>query len=273
MKIDGWKYYNHAMIPTTAPHEEVDLRPIEEGNIWKNGDGYPILARWTSDFDCDRETNWWYTIQDKPFDIMSLRSSSRRRISVGLKHFECRKIQPAMYASEMADITLRDWQTYPESYRPNTSREALIQEYSECKNLVYGAFDKDDGALSAFQLIRDCGSYYSLEQGKSNPEKQKKQVNAALIYTYITDIGEEYKTGKYLSNGQRNMVHQTNFNNDLCQYYGFRKAYCKLNIKYRFPINVAIFLLYPFRKILARFDGKLVHNINAILAMEYIKRS
>lgn len=116
MKIDGWKYYNHAMIPTTAPHEEVDLRPIEEGNIWKNGDGYPILARWTSDFDCDRETNWWYTIQDKPFDIMSLRSSSRRRISVGLKHFECRKIQPAMYASEMADITLRDWQTYPESY-------------------------------------------------------------------------------------------------------------------------------------------------------------
>ena len=80
-----------------------------------------------------------------------------------------------MYASEMADITLMDWQTYPESYRPHTSRETLIQEYCECRNLVYGAFDKEDGALSAFQLIRDCGSYYSLEQGKSNPEKQKNR--------------------------------------------------------------------------------------------------
>ena len=29
-----WKYYNHAAIPTTAPHEEVDLSPINNGSIW-----------------------------------------------------------------------------------------------------------------------------------------------------------------------------------------------------------------------------------------------
>ena len=26
MRIEGWKYYNHAAIPTTAPHEMPDLR-------------------------------------------------------------------------------------------------------------------------------------------------------------------------------------------------------------------------------------------------------
>lgn len=39
MKIDGWKYYNHAAIPTTAPHEEPNMIPINDGSIWKIGGG------------------------------------------------------------------------------------------------------------------------------------------------------------------------------------------------------------------------------------------
>jgi hypothetical protein len=68
--IDGWKYYNHAMIPTTAPHEIPDLTPIKSGSIWNRlREGMPLLARWTSDFDCGYETEWWYCIKDSPFDI------------------------------------------------------------------------------------------------------------------------------------------------------------------------------------------------------------
>lgn len=33
--IQGWKYYNHAMIPTTAPHENVLLDPVERGKCLK----------------------------------------------------------------------------------------------------------------------------------------------------------------------------------------------------------------------------------------------
>ena len=39
MKIEGWKYYNHAALPQTAPHKIPDLRPIESGDIWKTGGG------------------------------------------------------------------------------------------------------------------------------------------------------------------------------------------------------------------------------------------
>lgn len=39
MEIDGWKYYNHAAIPTTAPHEEPDLLPVKNGQVWKIGGG------------------------------------------------------------------------------------------------------------------------------------------------------------------------------------------------------------------------------------------
>lgn len=37
MQIEGWKYYNHAMLPTSEPHETPDMRPIESGAVWKAG--------------------------------------------------------------------------------------------------------------------------------------------------------------------------------------------------------------------------------------------
>lgn len=58
-----WKYYNHLVLPTTAPHEEVNLTPIYDRLIWKMN-GKPLLARSISNFDCGYETNWCYVIKD-----------------------------------------------------------------------------------------------------------------------------------------------------------------------------------------------------------------
>lgn len=58
MQIYGWKYYNHAVIPASAPHEMPDISPIIDGSIWEI-EGAPLLARWTTDFDCGYQTNWW----------------------------------------------------------------------------------------------------------------------------------------------------------------------------------------------------------------------
>lgn len=45
MSINGWKYYNHAMIQTGSPAEEVDTSSIENGEIWRDssGGGYHFL--------------------------------------------------------------------------------------------------------------------------------------------------------------------------------------------------------------------------------------
>ena len=39
MSVQGWKYYNHAMIPNCAPNEEPDLSVFENGEIWKKSSG------------------------------------------------------------------------------------------------------------------------------------------------------------------------------------------------------------------------------------------
>lgn len=58
-----WKYYNHALIPTCAPHEEPDLSKIKNNSIWKIEKGkHPLLVRWTVNFDSTSPLEWWYII-------------------------------------------------------------------------------------------------------------------------------------------------------------------------------------------------------------------
>ena len=37
--IENWGYYNHAMVPTIQPHEEVDVSVVENGSLWTGGGG------------------------------------------------------------------------------------------------------------------------------------------------------------------------------------------------------------------------------------------
>ena len=84
MKIKGWEYYNHAAIPSCAPHETPDLTPLEDKSIWKIDGGTPLLARWTTDFDCGYETNWWYIIRQAPYSINDVAPKERKRIRQSL---------------------------------------------------------------------------------------------------------------------------------------------------------------------------------------------
>lgn len=65
-KKDSWRYYNHALMPILPPYEKVDLTAFKDKNFWKNWNGFPLLARWVSNWDCGCKTNWWYTVKDTP---------------------------------------------------------------------------------------------------------------------------------------------------------------------------------------------------------------
>lgn len=43
--IKGWKYYNHALISTCAPHEVPDLSVIKDGSAWKKLGGAKLFWR------------------------------------------------------------------------------------------------------------------------------------------------------------------------------------------------------------------------------------
>ena len=127
-----WEYYNHALIPATAPHVVPDTLWMDDRKKWKEkaGGKYPLFARWITDFDCGGETEWWCLIKDTPFDIMSLRSNRRSLITRGLKRVDVKVVVPADYAAQMANVLIQAWKTYDESYEEKDDRKKLTEEFS-----------------------------------------------------------------------------------------------------------------------------------------------
>lgn len=275
MKINGWRYYNHAAIPTTLPHEHPDISPIEDGSIWKL-DGSPLLARWTTDFDCGYETNWWYIIKDTPFDISALKAKRRYEINKGVKNFEAIVIDPTNYGEELYSVQIAAFSAYPPKYRPTVDKKAFMDNVQNWKQyIVIGAFCRESDELCGYALLRkESDNYIGFSVLKTNPRHEKNGVNAALVEAIMREFDPLLSSGGYICDGARSINHETAFQDYLEKYFGFRKAYCRLHVEYNPKLKWLMKLLFCARKLLSKLDGiGIVHSLNSILRMEEICRN
>ena len=98
---------------------------------------------------------------------------------------------------------------------------------------------------------------------------EKQAINAAMVYGILLDNEEYLKNGGYICDGNRTIRHESAFQNYLEKYFAFRKAYCKLHLIFRPGVELFVNLLYPFRKILLKFDHiGIIHNVNSVLTMK-----
>lgn len=267
---DGWQYYNHAMIPTVEPHVEI-VHPVNNRKFWKIG-GYPILARWTSNFDCGYETNFWYVIKDTPFNISSLKSKRRYEINKGKKNFTVKRINPIDYQDEMVEVTKSAYSSWPEKYRPIVDEKQFKQGLDRWKNnIVYGGFDNETGCLCAYSCLSEHSGCLEFNVLRTNPQFERNGINAAMVATLVEDYNDRLGKDFYIIDGARPIRHETAFQDYLEKYFGFRKAYCKLNIMYRFPYGIAIKILYPFRRAI-KSESKIGSIFKSVLMMEELSR-
>lgn len=269
---EGWRYYNHALIPTTAPHEKcIPMRNKRE--FWSNWGGVPLFARWTTDFDCGYETEWWYVIKDEPFDINALKSKRRYEINKGNRNFYVKHINAKEYVEQLYSITTNAYEKYPKSYRPELSFEQFCEWTKDWdKHIVWGAFFKETDELCGYAWCDEYKEYVDFCAMKTNPDFEKYGINAVLVYGVIMDYNDLLSKSFYICDGARSTMHETNFQDYLEKYFGFRKAYCKLNIKYRFPFNIAIKIAYYFRNLI-KTDSSIGKKLSTILFFESIVRS
>ena len=275
MQIDGWKYYNHAAIPTTAPHEEPNMIPINDGSIWKIGRGTPLLARWTTEFDCGYQTNWWYVIKDIPFDINSLKAKRRYEINKGIKNFDVKEIDPPKYAEELYNVQIAAYSAYPPKYRPSVDKQKFLTTVEKWDSYIcIGAFHRETNELCGYSLLsRASDDYVDFKVLKTNPQYEKNGVNAALVDGILRYFNSFLTNGGYICDGSRSINHETAFQDYLEKYFGFRKAYCKLHIIYNPSLKWMINLIYPVRKLFLKMDGiGIIHQLNSVLRMEEVVR-
>lgn len=278
MKVDGWKYYNHAAIPTTAPHEQPNLAPVKDGSIWEM-DGKPLLAQWVSDWDCKEKTSWWYIIKDTPFDISAINRKRRYEINKGVKNFDVKKIQPAKFFESLYDIQKAAQEHYSTS--SITNKETFLrwcQQWQllveQDRMLILGAFSRETKELAGYCCLYKHGLYLDFAIQKAIPKYEKLNVHAALVFEMLQECKAALLEGCYICDGSRSINHETQFQNYLEKNFGFRKSFCKLNLSYTKPLGIAIYLLHPFRKLFFHIAkiNRIAHLISSILKMEEIAR-
>lgn len=275
-----WEYYNHALVPTTPPHVTPDTSWMNDRKRWKElADGhYPLFARWTTDFDCEEETQWWYCIKDDSFDLASLKSKRRNTINRGLKNVDVRLIVPEEYVNALTDVNLAARKGYGEIFCEEEERIRLKKTFCTTKAegciIEYiGAFLKESGQLIGYGIYEIYPEWVSQSVIKTHPDYLKYDVNAAMVYFAVNRyMGTQFSV-KYISNGSKNISHETNYHEYLMKYFGFRKAYCRLKIQYRRPVVFIVKILYPFRGYIYKFPkSKLLNNITSVLKMEEIHK-
>lgn len=229
------------------------------------------MVRWTSDFDCERKTSWWYEILDQPFDMASLKAKRRYVVRKGMSNFDVRVVDPREYSDEIANVAVAAVATY-EGMCSVADLDAWRRKAEGWTGAVFGAFPKDGGPMAAWALVIDHGSYADFTSMKAVPGQERLGVNAALVNGVVDHYTERLEGDFYICDGERSVLHQTAFQDYLEKYFGFRKAYCTLNLRFRFPVNVIVACLRPFRKRIKRQGSTLQRQVWGVLQMNLIAR-
>ena len=261
----NYKLYKGAWVAEDPLHE-TQLTDNECASLL-NGGGY--LVRNVFDFDCGEETSFWYVIKDKFGGMEELSSRNRNKIRKSLRLCEVRRISK----QELLDYGYEVHRSAASAYRvkahvpsPNEFRNNLNQRSGKLFE-YWGSFRRDNGQLIAFSInrITDCASEY--QTFKAIPEfRTSHYAFYGLLYEMNRYYLEE-KGLKFVNDGARSITNHSNVQPFLIDTFNFRKAYCRLNIKYKWWFGIIVSILYPFRRFIK------IAKVQAILNMEAMARN
>ena len=262
-----WRKYNGALIPIGPPHMQVDIYNIKQ----KVKETNSYFARWTSNFDCDKETVFWHVICDKFLTIESLSRNTRSKIRRGLKTCSIRLVNKSIILDQGFECYKAAFINYNTTLNLKTESEFKtdILELEGSWDFWAVFYKNRMIGYSQNRLIDDYCDYSTI---KLHPSYLSLYSSYVLFFTMNKYYLNELRF-RYVNDGARNLVHKTNVQDFLITKFGFRKAYCKLHIEYSFIIRFIVMFIYPIRFVFHRFNNKFALKINSLLLQEKIRRS
>ncbi len=267
-----WRLYQKMLISAVSPHlqEKIDGDEIKE--VFRLNK--PLLIRWSTDWDMDIKSAWWYVIKDEFRGFDELKSKMRNQVRKGLKNCRVEKISKEFLTENGYEIYRQAMSSYKTYLKPENIEQFKnrILQTDETNYDFWGVFHIEDNKLIAFaqnQLNEQCVDYSII---KLDPAYLKHYPSYALIFK----MNEFYLSNdniKYVFDGTRSIGHETNIQDFLISKFNFRKCYCKLNIYYAARLKWAVFILYPLRKALRNMKPNLINKLYILLKQEEIRRS
>lgn len=240
----SFKIYKHAWMFFGPEFEEPRL-DLEECRRMLKQDGW--LVRNTYDFDCGEETGFWYVIKDRFGGMEELSSKMRNQVRKSMANYNFRRMSREELLAAGYPVHKAAAEGYKVKSAVPTAEEFRDGLMCGIENDFWGAFDKDDGHLTAFakNIVYEQSCNYSVM--KALPDELSRYPYYGLIYSmnqyYLETLGL-----RYVNDGARSLTGHSNIQSFLIQKFNFRNAYCRLQVVYRPWLAVAVRMLYPFRK-------------------------
>ena len=261
MDIKQYRYYKGAWIFLEEDKEKL-LTKKESENLLKKGG---LFVRNIYNFDCEEETSFWFIIKDKLEDISELPFSARRNIRRALRFYNIRKINLKEFSEIAFPIITSAQKSYKIRCHVTNKNEFndMIRKYETENDKEFWVVEKKENKEAvavAINRIKENSCEYDDMKCKPEALKDRTYPYYGLIYIMNRHYLEEKKL-RYVSDGSRTVSEHSNIQEFLMHNFGFRKAYCKLHIFYKWWFFVVIKVLFPFRNMLTS------NKIRAILRM------
>ena len=255
--------YRNAWRFDGPPDEEEKLDAKSWREILRKGG---LFVRNTYGFDGE-ESNFWYVIKDHFEEIENLKPRTRTKIRAALKTFDYKLVDFETIKEKGYSIITETYTDYKVADRK--MNKAIFTKYlDDCQNRSFdfwGVFDKSSKELVGFYAVRiwkDCCEY------DQSALKTKYKHGSSYPYYGLYYVMNQYYIDnlhfKYVSDGSRTITEHSQIHDFLIQHFGFRKAYCQLEVHYQWWMKMAVNLLYPFRNIIKSPRVKAVLNMEAM---------
>lgn len=261
-----FRLYHNCWIPANSPHRCEEIHREDAFNILRQGG---VMLRNTFNWDKKEPTSFWYIIKDRYEEIELLPTKIRYKVRKSQRCYDYRMISP----SEMYE---KCFNLYNESRirfgGATLSKEQWYQRIMTADNnyQYWVCFEKDTGSPVAFsinQIYEDYCSYVSLGFSPKAPTSSYPMYGLimAMNHYYL----EKCKL-RYVLDGARSITEHSNVQPFLEETFGFRKAYCDLQLFYKSWLSICISALYPFRKLFFKSNFK---SLIAMLRQEAMARN
>lgn len=266
MSTSGYFKYRNAWRFDGPPHQERQLQENECKALLEQGG---LLVRNTYDFDYPEPTPFWYVVKDRYGGLEELSPRVRNKIRHAFRFFEYRKVTYEELTERVFPILEETFAHYKVHDR-NMDREVFSKYLEQCRQKrfdYWGIFAKDTGRMVGFCTVNDWGDCCEYQYtGVESRYLKGGYYPYYGLYHHLNGHYLETLGYRYVDDGTRSITEHSQIHEYLIGNFKFRKAYCRLEIRYNWWMKFAVKVLYPFRKIMP------IPQVRAILNMESMAR-
>ena len=187
-----------------------------------------------------------------------LSSKMRNQVKKSLKTYDVKRIT----AEEFRKIALPIYNAAQENYRVKAqlSTQQEIDSLARAMNKEFWAVYTKEGrvpvAVAINTVTRDETQWHGCCEYNTMKCDPQYQYNSSYpYYGLIYEMNRyylEYLGLGYVNDGARSLTEHSNIQGFLIDKFHFRRAYCKVQIAYKWYVGLAVKILFPFRRLIRK---------------------